>query len=183
MTDAEANKFRKRALISAAKYGFSEHAEDIAQEVLLHFLEGRGKSQTVDQAVIDSIRRKFGRVGATGFSARNALAMAESIETEDGQREFTAPISGGQLVDDDRDLERVGRLFEGVDAVIFRMRFKEEMLQDEIAKVLGVTESRICQRVKSMESEMRTWIEFWRLKERLEWDRAFGIFQIDWIRF
>lgn len=183
MTSAQASKFRKRAMISATRYGFSEHADDFAQEVLLHFLEGRGKSQTIDQAVIDCIRGKFGRPGTPGFSAKHSLAMAESIETEDGQRDFSDSSSQSESRDLERDLERAQQFFKGVDAVIFRLRFKEEMSQDEIAKRIGVTESRICQRIKRMEIEMRIWFEYWNLKERLEWDDSFGIYQIDWIRF
>jgi RNA polymerase sigma factor (sigma-70 family) len=177
------NKLRKRAIISAGKYGFSEHAEDIAQEVLLHFIEGRGQSQTIDQAVVDCIRKRFGRPGHPGATAKYALATAESIETDDGQRDFAAPVRESEFTECERDLERAGRLFKGVDAMIFQMRFREEMLQDEIAKILGVTESRVCQRINRIQKELKVWVEYWSLRDRLERDEHFGLYQVDWIGF
>ena len=73
MTNEKAKELRKRAIASATRYGFAGSAEDIAQEVLCRFVEGRGKHQTVDQAVIDVIRSEHGRPGLPGHERRRAV--------------------------------------------------------------------------------------------------------------
>lgn len=86
-----AKKFRERAMLVSHSLGFGEHAEDFAQDVLVKFCEGRGKSQTVQQAVIDVIRSKYGRPSMPGHRQKLALQNAFSIFGEEGELAFDFP--------------------------------------------------------------------------------------------
>ena len=61
MDNETAKKLRNKALKSSRFFGFHSEAEDIAQDVMLNYLIGNGKKQTVDYAVIDQIRKRLGR--------------------------------------------------------------------------------------------------------------------------
>jgi len=92
VTDEEAKKFRARAILSATKFGFAEDAEDFAQDVLLSFVSRPGTSQTIDQAIIDCIRNKYGRVGKLGHAGKYALATAVSpVDLNGNPTDFPAP--------------------------------------------------------------------------------------------
>lgn len=144
---------RKRAIYSAHKFGFGELAEDIAQEVVLDFLEGRSESSTVDQVAIDVIRRRFGRPGTPNFESRKSLRLAQSIVTEDGEETIGACDS--ELAGMRGDIERGLRCLSPVERLIFELSHIFGMKQKEVADELGVTESRVSQRLTQIESKLR----------------------------
>jgi hypothetical protein len=157
MNDETARILRKRAVASARGYGFAEFAEDIAQEVLLYFSEGRGERQTIDQAVIDAVRRMFGRPGTPGFSRKQSLERAQSIFDEDGKI-TVAPRSSGSG-DHGLDFERITGLLSGDDRMMIILSFRYGLINTEIADLFEVTESRISQRLSDIFSKLRQRLE------------------------
>lgn len=146
-------EIHKRAISSAFKYGFGEYAEDLAQEVVLDFLEGRSEFGTVDQATIDVIRRNFGRPGTPGFERRQHLTHAHSIFTEDGEETIgtSAPESAGLR----GDIERGLGCLSPDERLIFELSHIFGLLNKEIALELDVSESRISQKLMQIESKLR----------------------------
>lgn len=62
MDEKTAIRLRRSAIMSSVKYGFINDAEDLAHNVLVNYMEGKGAHQTVDQATIDQIRKMFGSI-------------------------------------------------------------------------------------------------------------------------
>jgi hypothetical protein len=154
MDNATADKFRKRAIYAARKFGFAEYAEDFAQEVLLRFSEGKGQHQTIDQAVLDAARSRFGRPGLPGHSLKHALETAQSIFDEDGG--YAVEPVARELLGDRGTFERiVGSLRRKRDQELLKAVYLEGRLHRELAIELGVTEGRISQLVKAAESELK----------------------------
>lgn len=80
--EEELKKITKRIMFSYTKITKRTNgADDCAQEVLEYFIKGHGKSQTIGQAVIDYLRRDSGRKGLPGYSQKQNLNNANSIES------------------------------------------------------------------------------------------------------
>lgn len=153
ISSTEAKRLWERARYAAGKFGFAEHSEDFAQDVLLKFSEGRGRHQTIDQAVIDAIRTRFGRPGLPGHAQRHALESAVPIDFEDGEPTIRAAVRGPQ--GDGIDFERLLRGLDARTREIFELRFGEGWTQLEIGQRLGITESRVNQILASELHAMR----------------------------
>jgi DNA-directed RNA polymerase specialized sigma24 family protein len=133
-----AKKLRGRAIYSATRKGHAEFAEDIAQSVLLKFCEGRGKHQTVDQAVLDTLRSEYG-VARNGSDVRKRnLFRAEPLEAVPRVRVDSS--SGG-------DFERIIRVLRGTERAMVKLIYEWGFKAKEVGDLFGVTESRISQRL------------------------------------
>lgn len=146
MTNEQAKKFRERAVASARRYGFAETADDIAQTVLLKFCEGRGQHQTIDQAVIDAVRSKFGRPGLPGyerrFTAEHQMAgmeAARGIGVEQKHR---------------HDFERLTGMLPAGERIITRLTYEWGFTEQEIGDLFGITESRISQKLAGVQAHL-----------------------------
>lgn len=157
LTNEQAKEFSRRAKISAGKYGFTEHAEDIAQDVLLHFSSGKGRHQTIDQAVLDAIRRDFGRPGTPNFDQRQCFNSPERLDDPDCSiTDRHLEIESGELRG---DFERLTQGLKGIERACIILKFKWGFTQKEISDCFGVTESRISQRVARMETSLHSRME------------------------
>lgn len=191
MTEADIRKYQKKARYVAAKSGYPELAEDFSQELFVEFLQNPERGATVDQLFIDYLRRINGRPGTPGGDAR-ILARANTISIEaisdDGKRkEIQLPS-----YDDSRDVDNdpgsnsaVGRfayLFRGREAQIYQLYFVDEITEEDIGALLGVTNSRISQILKIIKKKIEDHTIFKEYSQRMEWDESFAIFKVDWIR-
>jgi len=122
--------------------GWVNDAEDIAQEVLLKFCEGRGQHQTIDQAVGDLIRGKY-RV--LGFSRNEHRRQRLRMVPVEDARGVAAPEAIG------RDFENIIGSLQGLERVMVKLRYEWGFTAREIADCFGVTESRISQRLKGIQ--------------------------------
>lgn len=142
MDNEQAKKFRKRAIYSARKYGFGEHAEDLAQEVLCKFAAGQGRHQTIDQATIDAIRGNIGDPRSGNFERQRAAEREyESIEDK---AHVAEPKSNGI------DFERYLGMLKGIDRAVVCLRIKWGFTEDEIGHCFDLTESAISLRLKKI---------------------------------
>jgi hypothetical protein len=84
VTDEEIKKFQNRARYVAIIKGYDQLSDDFAQDVILRFLEGLSKHQTINQMFIDFIRVQFGRHGTPAGDAKSrALHTMLSIHDLD----------------------------------------------------------------------------------------------------
>jgi RNA polymerase sigma factor (sigma-70 family) len=147
-----AEKILRRAKTSARKRGFGEHADDLAQEVLLSFVEGRGRHQTIDQAVIDAIRRTFGDSRSDHHQLRRACdwkGLTPRVLEIHGKSESDRGCEIG--------FERIVSLLGGPDRAIIKLRYQWGFREREIGDLFGLTESRISQRLKDIQTRLH-WV-------------------------
>lgn len=147
MDNEKANELRRRAKLSAVRKGFTEDSDDLAQEVLLSFLEGRGQHQTVDYAVIDAIRRDRG-------DSRNGRFKPRKRERRP-HCELKEHHSIGESHESRGDFERIIGLLKGGRRAIAVLFFEWELTQKEIGNCFGITESRVSQWILEIESVLR----------------------------
>lgn len=116
--------------------------DDCVQECLLAFWQN-GKGQTVDQAVIDFLR-KFGsgRKGKPGYEAR--LSLQNAIEIPESLSVSINPNIEINLTD-----ELDGRL------KFICQKYSEGYTFREISQSLGITESRVSQLFKDFSEKMQ----------------------------
>ena len=116
--------------------------DDCVQECLLAF-HLNGKGQTVDQAVIDFLRKYGGggRKGQPGYEAKLNLHRTVEIPNSLSYESETQERLDTSLID--------GRLKEIVDLYI------EGYSQKEIGYYYGISESRVCQYLTNFTNKMQ----------------------------
>lgn len=155
MDDATIRKLSRRAQYVARKYWHPDEAEDIAQSVLLSYLKNPESKQTVEQVVIDYLRQNGGRT--RGGAHRICLLDGHHSDEEIDLFVFdkSARSSGEQLSGFERYL--VG--FETKDRCIAVLRYVWGLTEKEIGFCLGLTESRISQRLCGLKTRLEKVIE------------------------
>lgn len=148
-----ARKLYRRAIFSARAYGFGDFATDIAQEVLKKFAAGRGKSQTVDQAVVDVIRSMFGRPKSVNHEVKLALENARELTPALGNQVLR--VDPREEIDTRIDFERLSKALRFDERVILRLWIDWGLNQEEIGEVIGVTHSRISQKLRDIFMQAR----------------------------
>lgn len=197
MTEEEIKKFQKRARHVATKSGYRELADDFAQEIFVEFLQNPDRGATVDQLFIDYLRRTHGRPGTPGGDARiyarnHTVSIDEWVDGESKEIQLPASSTIGDIDECSRydfecsrydfDIGRLALLFGGREAEIFTLYFVEHWTEKTIGKLIGVSESRVSQILKGMKKEIQNYYITQEIRERLEWDESFGVFQVNWIR-
>lgn len=151
MNEKEYNKIKKKVEIALNKYGARnfDH-EEITQDVMLMWAErGFKKGQTVDQAVIDCLRKYTGRKGSCGYIARKELQNAASLDDGYQLGRNIEPYVGER-----GDYRGFERFFCGDERAIYLLIVKWGFSEVEVADLFGVSESRICQRYKGIQSRI-----------------------------
>jgi len=169
------HKLFKRATYVAKRRGYSELADDFAQEVALNRLSGRGRHQTIDQAFIDYLRSQYGRTGARGSGSGSGRVPKHINHVNiDKIRDLAEPT---------RDLappREFAHLFRGREAELYRAYFVEERANKSIGEELGITESRVSQLLSPIKERIRKHAILLDGYERMEWDDTFLSFRIEW---
>lgn len=149
ITEQKLKKFRKRCLIAAEKKFKlnKEDAEEFAQEYLTMLID-KGWSQTIDQGLIDFVRRRIGRTRELGDSGRkmqpitftdfNALRGEGAIE----RLIESSSESGGESL---RIEECLRNASNDKMRLILGLIYKWGLRHADIGEILGVSESRISQ--------------------------------------
>jgi DNA-directed RNA polymerase specialized sigma24 family protein len=147
-------KLRSRAHSSAIRYGFKRDAEDLAQDAICTMIEHPTAGRTVDQHVIDAVRKRYGRPGLPGFGARQNLecAIANGAESDARAGEPCPGISPGDRIDLERMLRHLG---VGEERAFFLLRYQYGFKEIEIAHLYGLTKSRISQRLKGIQNRLQ----------------------------
>jgi len=123
--------------------GRTQGGEDCAQEIITKWLDGQGVHQTIDQAVIDYLRRGSGRKGNASYTLRQNLNNACDIESN-ASFDFGGG-SAGLSVEDRFDVIQFIEFFRGWERAVMYLTFVEGYGQSQIGHFFGVTEARVSQ--------------------------------------
>lgn len=173
MTNEEILKIAKRAKNVAIKRGYPELADDFSQEIVVHYLSGKGRHQTVDQFFIDYLRSRYGD-SRNGRNRVGNAAERNYIELDEVRN--LADHSG-----DDKSDRNSAHYFTGKELTLYHLYFEEQMREAHIGALFGVTESRISQMLNPMKKKIQNQAILEQGFERMEWDESFLNFQIDWV--
>ena len=156
MDQEEYDRLKKRIEISYRKHsGTSEGAEDCVQGVFTKWLErGNKKGQLVDFAVIDYLRETLatGRKGSGSYERKRALANAG--EYVDG-----VDASNAGYCFDGFDFSSLADLLPQVERVVFLLYGRWGLNEVEIGDILGISGSRVSQRLQRIQSRLSARIE------------------------
>jgi hypothetical protein len=125
----------------ARKHGLSaQDAQDIEQEAALRFsLDGAGR--TIDQAIIDAVRRLRGRAESYKFAAQ-VLPLHEARKLA-VTMDFDASLSWRDVL----------KRFKGNDRAMIVLKFEWGMELKEIGHVVGMHDSAVCLRLGELMRE------------------------------
>lgn len=136
-----AETIHRKAAGYARRLGFMEQAEDIAQSVMLKYSEGLGQHQAVEHAVIDEVRKRFGRSEKDRENKSREISLLEEVACFPD-------------VEDQFDVHWAINKLEDMDRVIVCLRLLWGLSGKEIGYCLGVSESRISQRLREIEKKL-----------------------------
>lgn len=152
-TKAEIEKVTRRIKRALFRFGYERDEEDAAQDFFVRVLEGKSQHQTIDQFVIDFLRKRYGNKRHPGGNKKSALEHADSFEQGEFDR-TTADLSGEQL-ENRRDLIRLAlRAGKDQDADILWLFRVEGFNETEIADHYKISPSRVSQRLKRVQSRL-----------------------------
>lgn len=174
----EVRRLQERARHVATKRGHSELADDFAQEIFVQWLAGHGGHQTIDQAFIDYLRSLYGRTGPRGSGSGSGSGRFSEY------RNYVNLDEVRNLAEPARDIQPTWdftHLFRGRQAFLYGAYFVEEMSENSIADILGLTESRVSQMIKPMKREIQDAALLTDVRERMEWDEDYGKVEVEWI--
>lgn len=137
---AEVASFRDKFIASARKFKLFQDAEDLAHDALVKWLGGGGVGQTVDQAMIDSIRSHYGSERASGHEMRKALEQSTV-----GLKALLLFNSKEPLPDRLIDFENLVRSLDRDRRIVLHLYYVWGLSYVEIGRVMGVSGSRVCQ--------------------------------------
>lgn len=151
MNEAAAKKIYSRARFVAIKYGHTQEAEDIAQSVLLQFIKNPKSKQTVEHAVIDYLRQNDwkSRGKSRRFCLFNRAQQDDRFEIE------SIPAVFGSNGHGHESFERYLNCLKTEDRIITVLRYKWSLSESEIGYCFGISDSRVCQRIKSIHKRIQ----------------------------
>ena len=135
-----------RIQASLKKFGFVSHTEDCTQEYCVYMLEGKAQHQTIDQFVIDYLRRTRGDKRLRSYSQIKNFENANPIGA--GTHEHAHHGYMGLHLDTRIDvLRNIRRIKNRTDREMSLLYFHYGYNEAEIADHYQITSSRVSQRL------------------------------------
>lgn len=149
MEKLEYNRIKTKVGFALQKYNATQFGvEDVTHDILIMWMRrGNKTGQTVDQAVIDVLRKSTGRKGSTNYESRLCLNTPTEVD-ENFKKE---PISDSYY----DIMFEYEKLFHGDFRVCYVLRHKWGFSLEDIAEVLGVTNSLISHRLIKMQKTIQ----------------------------
>jgi RNA polymerase sigma factor (sigma-70 family) len=150
MDEETALRLLRRAKFAARKYWRSEEVDDVAQEVIAAYLKNPESKQTINQAVLDHLRKngRRTRAGALRVFLPDCLSAAEQDQTS-------------SISDESRSSREHLSIFEPylydlkeTDRCIAILYFVWGLNEEEIGHCFGVSQSRISQRLIGIQARI-----------------------------
>lgn len=158
MTPEQLKKLFNTAKGIASARGYSEHSEDIAQEVLIKAME-LGFKPRIEWMVIDHIRKEYGdsRTGS-GRAKQRGTRYAYRLDAPIGEESETLghDLIGSEPIDPipEPGLERFDGCLSGVECGIFEMIHMGDEDQKTVAEFYGYTQGHISQIKKRIDLKL-----------------------------
>jgi DNA-binding CsgD family transcriptional regulator len=155
MNNAELKQLWQRAYKHACWRRHHSIADDFAQEAVIAW--NRGRKATVEQLLIDFLRKEYGGTGLRLSTRRGNRLSHRSLDEEQGDTGRTLGDSIAAPEGDPgaiRDTRQYGVSLNGAEVTVFEL-IQGGMSQDEIGDLLGVTPSRICQIFRSVKKKTK----------------------------
>lgn len=144
MTESEAKSLHKRAKFAARKSKMYIETEDAAQEVMLKLLtpkvNGDKKRQTINQAICEVVRDKYGRYG------RNANKEIEKALVKGTSWKQEKVVHSRLFSEDDRERRLLAEAFsflKGKDRVVMKLIYVWGMTMHEVSDVMGISQDSV----------------------------------------
>ena len=152
--EAALEKISARIRYSYVRMGGRGDPDDCVQEILMRMLAGKHQHSTVDQCVIDYLRVKSGRKGSAGFADRVALENARSFEP--AELDAAGRASDSADLGHRHDSSSLGRRLPRNERIVFTLTTTWGLSAVEVADIFGVSESRVCQWLKGIQSRLQS---------------------------
>lgn len=151
---------RKRISVSAFKLGIRrrEDIEDCISEITTRMLEGRHRNSTIDQAVIDYLRKQYGSKRTVGANPRKVLHPEDTKELHDNIRSDRGLFDSAKYgaLEHGVDPWELHRLVIGTkNKVVFGLLFIWGLNEIEIGNLFGVSPSRVCQWISGIQKSLQ----------------------------
>ncbi len=163
---ADVETISKRIRISYRKLsGGIVDVEDAVQEILTRMCEGKHQHSTIDQAVIDYLRERYGGAGVRSNAKKHALESANATEPKEMERLLNVN-NGPELVDRldfDECSEWIGNK---IDRGCLGLFYKWGLNEIEIGHLFGFSESRVSQRLQRIQKCIQQRIKTQESRER-----------------
>lgn len=138
MDTKEIARLSRSIRYSILKMGKSGDADDAVQDVLAEMLRCPNSGRSVDQHVVDYIRKQYGRKGLRGHSRRIALKNASIYD--DGTHSKADDDSYRADLFHGIDIAEISAMLKPKDRMMFLLIFKWGFNGREIAHLFGFTE-------------------------------------------
>lgn len=180
MDENEIKKIQGIAKSVAITWGYSELADDFAQEAVMYFIS-RGKTK-IEWLLIDHLRREYGSSrtisGRIRQSAEKYAVRLDAPVSEDDSSGLNHDIvgcseNGADELGENRGFDIPYGLLRGREAEITVMYFQQEMTHEQIGKLFGITNLRVSQIIKEVTEKMKPILENKKLREKTEADDHF----------
>ncbi len=139
LTPEVINKLKSKIKFAVHKFGFELELEDITQEIFCKIVEGHHQKSTMEQAVIDYIRKHYlNRKGTKHYEEKKNL----NLKVLDIEKCYW--VQDMHIIDNDIMNDCIKHLV-GQERIVFLLMHKWGLSQEEISLVFGVTPVRIHQ--------------------------------------
>lgn len=139
------------------KYGFGSLAEDCCQDYAVSLLEGKAQHQTINQYVIDYLRKNLGRKSYQSFDQKRNLSRANSYESYGYDN--TTQGSDGSEMERKIDFHKVISLVEHKDKEVAKLYYIEGLNEKELANLSSLSVSIIYRKIKRIRKRLSMLIE------------------------
>lgn len=153
MTDTKIREITIKAKMWANCNGFASDAEDIAQHVLIRLYKKR--KAAVDRICIDYVRSAYGRTDKRAYKNQAAKSNEKRFYSQITDENDSLETSY-KMNTDNLDFNEFQAYLESNDRAIVTLRFKWGMTEKEIADCFGMSEGRICQKLKEIKIKLES---------------------------
>jgi RNA polymerase sigma factor (sigma-70 family) len=148
-----AGRLFKRAKFIAKQKNMGDFSEDLAQDVLKKYLEGKGQKQALDFAIVDSIRDFLGDSRTKNFEEKKAINNMTALHDKKGKLIYD--MTSEEIVGEGADFNKIISFLDNSDRAMVVLFYEWGLSLEEIGRCFGVSESRISQKLKEVQERLK----------------------------
>lgn len=185
MQESDIKKYQEKCRVHARRQGYSELADDFAQEAIIQKAIANRKT-TIRNLFIDFLRKEYGDTRTPGGRARSS-AMRYGPSLDQKAPGDDATLLHELVASPGRDPETFGSAwrdavaFRGRDAVIAELLLDQDASNESVASYFGVSPSRISQLMRRIKKEIESSVMFREVLPEYKSDQDASVLFVDWI--